>query len=256
MPRLPRRLQHGEEATLVEHLGELRARLVISLVALVVAFSVTFAEHGRLLEWLNRPLDPDLRKPVTFGVAEPFLTSVMVSLYAAFLLALPVILWQTWSFLAPAFEEHAQRSVATLVAFATVLGVGGVSFGYWVALPAAVHFLTNYDTAHYDIMIRAKDYYSFAALVLVAVALVFEVPIFVLALVRLRVLSAAKLRRNWRTGIVVMAILAVALPGVDPVTTTIEMIPLMLLYLLSIGLASLLEPRWLAPRAREATFDA
>ena len=249
MARLPRRLEHGEEATLIEHLEELRSRLIIALSALAVGFALAYIFHGQLLDWLNRPLPKGLKKPATFGVAEPFLTSVMVSLYAGFLLALPVILWQTWSFLAPAFEQHAQRKVAGLVAFATVLGIGGVAFGYWVALPAAVHFLTGYDSSHYRIFVRAKDYYSFASLVLLACAVVYEVPVFVLALVRLRVLSAAKLRKNWRIGIVVMAALAVALPGIDPVTTLLEMVPLLLLYGLAVLLASILEPRWQASAA-------
>ena len=255
MSRLPRRLQHGEEATLVEHLDELRTRLIIALLALAVGFAIAYGFHGDLLNWLNKPLPAQYHKPVTFGVAEPFLTSVTVSLYAAFLLALPVIFWQTWAFLAPAFEQHSQRTMSISVAFATALAVGGITFGYWVALPAAVHFLTNYDKPHYTILIRAKDYYSFAAIVLLAVAVVFEVPVFVLALVRLRIVTAAKLRKSWRGGTVLMAAIAVALPGVDPVTTTLEMIPLMALYFLAIGLATILEPRWRAASSQEPAVD-
>jgi len=242
--RLPRRLRHGEEATLVEHLGELRARLIISLSALAVAFAVAYAFHGHLLDWLNRPLPEQFKKPVTFSPIEPFTTSVWVSLYAALLLALPVIFWQLWAFLAPAFEEHRQRSMALLVAFATVLGLGGVAFGYWVILPPAIHFLTNYDSSHYTILIRARDYYRFATFVLVGVATAFEVPVFVLALVRLRIVTAAKLRSTWRFGIFVMTVIGVLLPGVDPVSTILSVIPLVGLYVLSIGLATFLEPRW------------
>ena len=245
MKRLPRRLRHDEEATLVEHLGELRTRLVISLIAVSLAFTVTYAFHHRLLHWLNKPLPARLHgSPITFGVAEPFITSFMVSLYAALLIALPVILWQVWSFLAPAFEERTQRSIAALVGFATALAVAGIAFGYFVAMPAAVHFLTNYDSSDYNIQVRARDYYSFVTTVLIAVAAVFEVPVFVLALVRLRVLTAAQLRRNWRLGVVIMAALAVALPGVDPVTTTFEMIPLIALYLLTVVVAGIFEQRW------------
>ena len=244
MSRLPRRLRHGEEATLVEHLGELRARLIISLSALAVAFAVAYAFHGHLLDWLNRPLPEQFKKPVTFSPIEPFTTSVWVSLYAALLLALPVIFWQLWAFLAPAFEEHRQRSMALLVAFATVLGLGGVAFGYWVILPPAIHFLTNYDSSHYTILIRARDYYKFATFVLVGVATAFEVPVFVLALVRLRIVTAAKLRSTWRFGIFVMTVIGVLLPGVDPVSTILSVIPLVGLYVLSIGLATFLEPRW------------
>jgi sec-independent protein translocase protein TatC len=244
MRPLPRRLGHGEEATLVEHLDELRTRLIVSLIALALAFAVAFAFHDHLIHWLEQALPENRRQLITFGVAEPFLTSMWVSLYAALLLALPVILWQTWSFLAPAVEEQTQRAVATFVVFASLLAAGGVAFAYFVVLPAAVHFLTNYDSSLYDIQIRARDYISFASLVMLAVAIVFEVPIFVLALVRLRIMSAAKLRRTWRVGVVAMAALAVALPGIDPVTTTIEMIPLILLYLLAVGLAGIFERRW------------
>jgi sec-independent protein translocase protein TatC len=143
-----------------------------------------------------------------------------------------------------------------LVAFASALAVGGIAFGYFVALPAAVHFLTNYDTNEFNIQVRARDYYSFVTTVLLAVAIVFEVPVFVLALVRLRVLTAAKLRRHWRLGVVLMAALAVLLPGVDPVTTTFEMIPLVALYLLSIVLAGVFERRWRPEAEPEAEPEA
>jgi sec-independent protein translocase protein TatC len=250
---LPRRLRHGEEATLVEHLGELRTRLIIALAAIAVAFVVTYIFHGHLLNWLNQPLPPHLRKPVTFSPIEPFTTSIWVSLWAAFLLALPIVFWQLWSFLAPAVEEHRQRSMAVLVLFASVLGLGGVAFGYFVILPPAIHFLTNYDSAHYDILIRARDYYRFVSFVLLGVALAFEVPVFVLALVRLHILSAAQLRRTWRVGVFAMTVIGVLLPGVDPVSTILSVIPLVLLYLLSIGLATFFEPRWRSATTATAT---
>jgi sec-independent protein translocase protein TatC len=209
-----------------------------------VAFVVTYTFHGHILHWLNRPLPDNLRKPTTFSPIEPFTTSIWVSLWAAFLLALPVVLWQIWAFLAPAIEEHRQRSIALVVGFATVLGLGGIAFGYWVVLPPAIHFLTNYDSAHYQILVRARDYYRFVSFVLLGVALAFEVPVFVLALVRLRILTAAKLRSTWRVGVFAMTVIGVLLPGVDPVSTILSVVPLVGLYLLSIALASFLEPRW------------
>ena len=246
MSVLPRRLRHGEEATLVEHLGELRARLIVSLLALAAGFAVAYGFHGRILHWLNKPLPPDLRRPVTFSPIEPFTTSIWVSLWAGLLLALPIVFWQLWAFLAPAIEEHRQRSIAVLVVFATVLGLGGVAFGYFVVLPPAIHFLPNYDSSHYHILIRAKDYYRFVSFVLLGVALAFEVPVFVLALVRLRIMTAAQLRRTWRVGIFVMTVIGVLLPGVDPVSTILSVIPLVTLYVLAIGLATFFEPRWRA----------
>jgi sec-independent protein translocase protein TatC len=238
-----RRLGHGEQATLVEHLGELRGRLFVCLGAICVGLIVAYIFHSRLVHWLELPLPPEHRKLVTFSVAEPFMTSFMVSLYAGLLVAMPICIYELWAFFAPALDDSAQRSIVGLTLFATVLGIGGLLFGYFVALPAALKFLTNYDSHLYTIQIRARDYISFATMVLIAVTVVFEVPVVILGLVRVRVLSYDKLKRNRRIGYVLMAALAVALPGVDPVTTTIEMIPLMILFEGSIWLAYLSERR-------------
>jgi len=243
MKRLPRRLSHGEEATLVEHLGELRGRIVICLIAVTIGFIAAYTIHSHLIHWLENALPPKHRKLTTLSPAEPFLTSMWISLYAGFLLALPIVLYEVWAFFAPAFDAATQRVVVALTAFASVLAAGGLVFGYLVALPAAVGFLTNYDSNIYNVQIQARPYLSFAAVVLFAVTIVFEVPIVILGLVRIRILSSAKLRRNRRIGYVTMAAIAVALPGVDPVTTTMEMIPLMLLFEGSIWLSVLLERR-------------
>src|SRR5919197_2315263 len=252
MKRLPRRLRHGEEATLVEHLEELRARIFVGLGALAVGFAIAFVFRGHLLHWLNAPLPAGRRRPITLSVAEPFLTSMKVSLAAGLALALPVVLWQLWSFLAPAVEPHAERTILTFVFIATALLVAGVAFGYWVVLPKAVHFLTNFDQSEFNIQIRAREYYGFVMTVLLAVGLVFELPIFMLALVRLDVISTQTLRRNRRLGYFIVAVVAVLLPGIDPVTTTLEMIPLVLLYEGSIWLAVLVERR--APRPEAASL--
>jgi sec-independent protein translocase protein TatC len=249
---LPRRLQYGEEATLVEHLGELRTRIVVALVAVMTGFGVAYAFHGHLIMWLEDALPAHRRKLVTFSVAEPFLTSMKVALLAGFALALPVILWQLWSFLAPAVEEHAERTVFVFVLLATALLVAGTAFGYWIVLPKAIHFLTNFDSSVYNVQIRARDYFSFVITVLLAVGLVFELPIFILALVRLGVLSTRTLRRNRRLGYFIVAVVAVLLPGVDPVTTTLEAVPLMLLYEGSIWLSVIVERR--SPRV-EASIE-
>jgi sec-independent protein translocase protein TatC len=244
MAKLPRRLRHGEEATLVEHLGELRARLVVSLVALAIAFVATFAVHERLVRFLKRPL-PDDVELVTLGVTEPFSTSVKVSLYAAFALALPVILYQVWSFLAPALAPHMQRVVATFVAFATVLFAAGVAFGYFVVLPRALDFLTSFDAELYGAgQVRASYYFGFVSLALFGLGVVFEMPIFILALVRLQVLSADRLRRNRRIGVFLVVVVAVLLPTVDVVSLVLELVPLLLLFEASIWLAAFMEKRW------------
>ncbi|MBA3736665.1 MAG: twin-arginine translocase subunit TatC [Actinobacteria bacterium] len=242
--RLPKRLGQDETAGLVDHLGELRSRLVVIIAALAGGFAIGYGFHHQLIDWLNQALPPNHSKPVTLGVTEPFITSLKISLYAGFAIALPVILWQTWSFLAPAVRKGVEKSILAFVAFATVLFAAGVAFGHQIALPAAVHFLTNYDSNVYNIQIRASSYYSFALLSILAVGLVFELPVFILGLVRFGVLTANKLRRNRRIGYVTMAALAVALPGVDPITTLFEMAPLMILFEGSIWLSVIFERRW------------
>jgi len=240
---LPRRLLHGEEATLVEHLDELRSRLIIALLVIVPAFLLAFVFHEQIMEWLTGPL-PDDRKLVTLGVTEPFTTSVKVSLIAGLALALPVVLWQIWAFLAPAVDPHFQRVVLVLVVLATGLFATGVVFMYYVVLPRALDFLTSYDDELYDIQIRASYYYSFAALTLVAGGIAFLMPIFVLGLVRLRVLTSDRLRSNRRIAFVVLLVFAILLPTVDPVSLAFEVVPLVLLFELSIWMSVLMERRW------------
>lgn len=248
MKRLPRRLSYGEEATLVEHLEELRSRLIICLFAVGAAFPIAFYFHERLIDALVR-LAPDDKEIVTLGVAEPFTTALKVSFYASVALAFPVIVWQAWSFFAPAVREGNQRIVARFVALATVLFAGGMAFAYFIILPRALDFLTNYDEELYRIDIRASYFLSFVALMIFATGLVFQLPIFVLALVRLGVLTSAQLRRNRRMGIVILLGAAILLPTVDPVSLALEVIPLLVLFELSIWLSVLLERRWRSSEA-------
>jgi sec-independent protein translocase protein TatC len=240
---LPGRLAHGEQATLVEHLSELRHRILLCLVALLPAFLIAFAFHNRIVQWLTEPLPPEHRTLTTLGVTEPFTTSVKVSMYVALALVLPIVLWQLWSFLAPAVDHSTQRVISVFVVFATVLFAAGVAFSYTVVMPAALEFLTSYDDNLYDTQIRASYYYSFASLLLLAGGLAFEMPIFILALVRLRILTSAQLRRNRRLGYVSMVAIAIILPTIDPVSLIFETVPLLVLFELSIWLSVLMERR-------------
>ena len=242
MSLLPRRLRHGQRAELVDHLDELRRRLFLSAAALTVAFGFTYAFHERIIGWLNAPLHG--KKPITFGVAEPFTTSLTVSAYAAVALALPVLLWQLWAFLAPAVDERHQRTIARLVLVGSLLLGGGMAFAYWVVLPSTIPFLLGFNDDLYQIEVRARDYYSFAALTILGVGALFELPVILLGLVRLGILSSARLRRNRRIGIVALAVTSVALPGVDPATTVLQTIPLLVLFEASIWAAVYFERRW------------
>lgn len=239
----PRRLGTDEEATVVEHLTELRHRLLIVVAAIIPAFLLTFAFHKTLIGWLKRPL-PDDKTLVTLGVTEPFTTAVKVSLLAAIAIVLPILVWEVWGFLAPAVDRATQRILTVFIAIATGLFSIGVVFAYFVVLPAAVSFLTNFDDSLYDVQVRASYYLSFTSLVLLASGIAFEMPIFILALVRIRVLSYDRLRRNRRIGYVLMVSFAILLPTVDPVSLLFETVPLLILFEASIWLSRLMERRW------------
>lgn len=248
MRQSPRRLAAGEELTFVEHLEELRSRLIVVLGALAVGTMIAFAFHTQVIDWLNHPLPMDRRHPTTLGVAEPFTVSLTVSVYAGFLLAVPVILWQVWSFFAPAFEPSNERRMLRLVGFASALGAVGLSFGYFILLPRAVHWLTHYDNRQFTPMIQAKPYYAFVSTVLLGIVIVFELPVVVLGLVHVGVLTSARLRKNRRLGYFIVAVVALGLPGPDPVTTALELFPMWALFEGSIWLAVITERRAVAPR--------
>ena len=250
MSRLPRRLGHGEEATLGEHLEELRQRIFVIVGALAIASIVAFTFHSRLFDWLTRPLPAGHRQLLATGVAEPFTVSITVSLYAGVVLASPVILWQVWAFFAPAFDRSAERKMLVLVASAGALAAAGLAFGYWILLPRAIHFLTNYDSRHFLHLIKASTYYSFVATVLLGIVVVFQLPLVVLGLVAIGVLSSRTLQKNRRIDYFITAAIALALPGPDLVTTFLELLPMWILFEGSIWLAVLFERRQaVAPEA-------
>jgi sec-independent protein translocase protein TatC len=244
MPRFPRRLTHGEEASLVEHLEELRTRVIISLASVGVFFIFTYAFRKTIIGWLSAPLNG--KEPLTLSPTEPFTTSFNVAFYAAVALAIPILVWQTWAFLAPAFEAGQQRAIVRLVVVATGLLAAGMAFAYWIVLPNAVPFLLNYDSDLYKAQVRAREYYSFAAVTILGCGVLFELPIFILGLVRLGVVSAAGLRKNRRIGVGLCIIAVVLLPGVDFVSMGLQAFPILILFEASIWTAVFFERRWAA----------
>jgi sec-independent protein translocase protein TatC len=253
MARLPRRLSHGEEATLAEHLDELRGRLIVIIGAVALGTIVAYVFHNHVLDWLNGPL-PAGKRLVTLGVAEPFTTTLTVCIYTGIVLSLPVVLWQLWGFFAPAVDPRSERRMLVLVACSVVLGAAGVAFGYEILLPRAIHFLTNYDKQHFHNLIQAKPYYNFVVTILLGIVVVFQTPLAVLGLVALGVLSSRTLRRQRRLGYFISAAVALALPGPDLVTTFLELLPMWALFEGSIWLAVLFERRRAKVTAASATL--
>ena len=218
-----------------DHLDELRTRIILSLVAFGVALALCFWQNHLILRIVNDPLNG--RKPITLGVAEPFTTTFTLAAYAAILISLPVVLYQLYAFILPAFTPGERRVAMPLLLMVPFLFIGGVVFGYYVVLPAALKFLLHFNTDQFQVQIRARDYYSFVSMTLVACGLLFQIPVAILGLNRMGIVTPRQLRKNRRYAILVIAVVAMLLPGVDPVSMLIEMVPMIVLYELSILLA-------------------
>jgi sec-independent protein translocase protein TatC len=234
-----RAVKFDEHLSLVEHLDELRTRIIVSIAALVVAASLCFWQNDVLLDIANKPLPGDL-VPITFGVTEPFMTTVTLSMYGGLLLAMPVILYQLYAYVLPAFSPHERRVVLPFLLMVPVLFICGVVFAYFVVLPAATQFLLNFNASEFNIEVRAREYYSFFALTCMAVGILFQIPIGVLAVTRLGITTPERLARNRKYAILAIAVVAMLLPGTDPITMLISMVPLVLLFEFSLLLARLI----------------
>ena len=232
-------VSHEDRLTLVEHLDELRNRIIVCIAVLVVAMSLCVWQNERLLDVANDPVPPDILAEglITLGPAEAFTTTLTVSAYFALLLSLPIILYQLYAYVLPAFSHAERRVVTPLLVLAPALFVGGVAFTYFVVMPPALEFLTEFNADQFNNQLRAREYYTFFVTMLIAMGLIFELPLAVLAVTRLGIVTPDQLARNRRYAILVIAIVAALLPTIDPVTLILEMIPIIILFELSILLA-------------------
>jgi sec-independent protein translocase protein TatC len=315
MPAL-RPIGHDDRLTLVDHLDELRKRLIVSVVAFLVSFGVCLWQNDAILGVLDPPFqqavfkqgsdsmdafeqtaewqaqqrqawlqlaaivrlqarqesDGELqrlleraattmrsaaeatptglpRRPVTLGVGEPFTVTIRVAAYGGLLLSLPVLLYQLYAFVLPAFSARERQVALPLMAAIPFLFMAGVVFAYLVVLPRAIDFLQNFNDDNFDILLQAQDYYRFSILLLIVMGVLFQIPVGILAATRMGVVSVSQLRRNRRYALLVIAVLAMLLPGTDPITMLVAMVPLALLYEGSILFAAVLDRR--AARARD-----
>jgi sec-independent protein translocase protein TatC len=233
-----RPIKYEDRLSVVDHLDELRGRLIVCAVAFVVAWAFTAWQNDLVLEIVNAPLPDDQQEPITLAPAEAFYTTLTTSAYAALLIALPVMLYQLYAFILPAFSPTERRVATPLLLLVPVLFIGGVVFCYFVVLTPALDFLLSFNADEFTTEVRARDYYSFITLLMLAMGIGFQIPVAVLAACKLGVTSAEKLRRSRRYAIVAIVVLASLLPTLDPLTLILESIPLYLLYELSILLAA------------------
>ncbi len=240
-----RRVSHDEEVTVVEHLDELRDRLLISLLCLAVAFSVAFWRHEDIVRLLIRqvPKTTDGRQIdlVVLAVGEQFKIAVTISFWAAVIVALPVLFYQLYAYVLPAFNPDRSARTWPLLILVPSLFVCGAVFSYIVVIPAAAKFLLQFDSELYLVQPRALDWYEFCVTMMLAMGLIFELPAAVLLLTRVGIVTSKMMRTYRKHAIVALAVLAAALPGVDPVSMIMEFIPLLILYEFSIVLSKMAE---------------
>jgi sec-independent protein translocase protein TatC len=306
------RIGHEERVSIVEHLQELRGRLIISLAALAVAFGFCMWQNHALLNIINKPLAhqtqkqvragngplgatytvqqstrtvatqlqsvvstlerpgsgaspatraalgavtpqlhkaikrlskaPEGNKPVTLGIGEPFTTTIGIALIFAFILALPIILFELYGFLLPAFSPNQQKVASSLVMSIPLLFIAGVLFGYFVVLPSAVRFFQNFNSGEFNVLVQASQYYHFAAVTLLAMGLIFQIPVAILAATRAGIVTPKQLRHNRRYAVLACGAVAAFLPG-DAITLVLETVPLYLLFEASLLLSSIVERR-------------
>jgi sec-independent protein translocase protein TatC len=194
----------------------------------------------RDLKHLSAP--PQGNRPVTLGIGEPFTTTLTVTLLFALILALPVLLAQAYAFFMPALEPEQRRHVRPLLFAVPLLFVTGVAFGYVAVLPAALHFFQNFNSGEFNVLVQASQYYKFAATMLVAMGVLFQVPVAILLFTRAGVITPRQLRRNRRYAVAACALVAAVLPG-DAITMLLETVPLYVLFETGVLLASISDRR-------------
>lgn len=320
-----RTIGHEERLSLVDHLEELRTRLIISIAVLTVAFGICLWQNHALLRIINEPLKTETKKqvakgqgtvgqavlaqrgllslaastqsalgvltkpgsglskqargelepliatlkadvaaiprtavgdnPATLGIGEPFTTTITVTLYFALIVSLPVILFELYGFVLPALQPHERRIAMPLLTAVPFLFAAGVAFGYFVVLPAAIRFFVNFNSSEFNVLVQANPYYSFAATVLLAMGLVFQVPVALVGATRLGIVTPKQLRKGRRYAVVACAAVAAFLPG-DVITLVLETVPLYLLYEVSILIAALVGPAHRAEPEERSTTNA
>jgi sec-independent protein translocase protein TatC len=230
--------------TLIEHLGELRSRIIKVAIAFVAVSIVAWFFRERIFEWLLAPAGDSLSGKLNVtAVTEQLFTDMKLALYVGFLLTIPVLLYQAWAFVAPAVGDLGRAFTYTIITLASLLFLAGVAFGYFAVLPVSTQFLLEWDTDRYNVITTSKDYLTFVTRFMLAFGIVFELPAATYVGAKLELVDANLLKKYRKHAIIVNLILAAALtPTPDPFTMFLMGIPMIAMYELSIVIARYVNP--------------
>ncbi len=240
--------QDSSRMPLWEHLEELRRRLFYSALILAVGMCVTYAYSEQLVLWVEKPLLdilPEGKKYLYFtGLTDKFMVYFQVSLLASVVLVSPFLFYQLWQFVSPALHKHERRFVLPFVLFATFSFLTGIAFAYFIVVPFGYAFLISFGGAQDQAIITLNEYFSLTLKLLFAVGLVFEVPVVFVLLGKFGIVNAEFLRQHRRYALVGASLLsAIATPSPDAFTMLIVLVPLYLLYEISIIGVQLVTPK-------------
>lgn len=237
--RFVRRAARDEQLSVVDHLHELRTRIIIAMAALIIAFLGLYVVRNDLLDLLQEPLPERYQDTglITLSPTEPFFTTLKVCFWAAVLVAIPVWLYQVYAFVIPAFRDQSRRAMLVIVAGISALFLAGVVFGYYVVLPVALEFLLGFGADQFQAEVQAAKYYGFATALMLGTGVMFEVPAAMVAFARMGIVTADQYVAQWRFALVGIAAFAAILPGGDPFSMFLLMLPQIALYSLGVFLA-------------------
>lgn len=238
-----------DRLTLVEHLDELRRRLFYCLLALIAGMIVAGVFNDQVFDLLLRPLPPDLKEITTLSPTEPFMVSFTVWLYSGLIMASPLLIYQFWAFVGPAFTPGERRHIMPVAAICAVLFLGGVVFGYVFVLPRGLSVLLGWNSEFFNVQTRAREYLTFVAWFLVAFGAVFEMPVILVGMVRLGVVDRRFLKKKRKFAVLIMAgVAAIATPSQDVFSMLAMFVPLLFLYEIAIVISRFFEPQRRAAR--------
>jgi sec-independent protein translocase protein TatC len=241
--RLPTASRDEAEMTIIEHLDELRSRIIKVGIAFVAVVVVAWFFRVQVFEWLLSPAEESLGGRLNFtGVTGAIMTDIKITLYVGLMITLPIILYQAWAFVVPAVGEVGRAFTYTLITLASGLFLAGAAFSYYLVMPFAMNFLIGWGDDRFNPIITGDAYLSFIMRLLLAFGIAFEVPAATYVGAKLGLITAPMLRRFRRHAIMVNALLAAVLTPAEPFSMIMMMIPLVFLYEVSIQIARYVNP--------------